>query len=354
MTTDTIGGVWTYACELSRALAPYGVEVHLACMGKPLSPDQALFAAKIRNLHIHSSSYKLEWMADPWEDVAKAGNWLKELEARLEPDLVHLNNYVHGELERHVPVFMVAHSCVFTWWRSVKGEEPPDEWKTYYDQVGAGLRNADMVVSVSRAFLDDMVALYGPFKQTRIIHNGLDPTDYQIKEKQDLVFGMGRIWDEGKNLQALALMHGRIAWPVRIAGSVDQDGAEDGAEDGQDGAGVFIGRLDRDKIREVLSRTPIYVLPAKYEPFGLSALEAAFSGCALVLADIPTLREIWGDAAIYFRPDDADELECHLKTLIADPELLAQRRKLAVKKARHYSSDRMAERYIRLYHELIA
>ncbi len=32
-------------------------------------------------------------------------------------------------------------------------------------------------------------------------------------------------------------------------------------------------------------------LPARYEPFGLSVLEAALSGCALVLGDIPSLRE---------------------------------------------------------------
>ena len=53
-----------------------------------------------------------------------------------------------------------------------------------------------------------------------------------------------------------------------------------------------------------MAEASIYALPARYEPFGLSALEAALSGCALVLGDIPSLREIWGPAAIYVPADD--------------------------------------------------
>ncbi|HYO60185.1 MAG TPA: glycosyltransferase family 1 protein, partial [Archangium sp.] len=40
MTADTVGGVWTYALELCRALAGDGVQVELATLGAPLSPAQ--------------------------------------------------------------------------------------------------------------------------------------------------------------------------------------------------------------------------------------------------------------------------------------------------------------------------
>ena len=40
MTADTVGGVWTYALELTRALQPYDVEVLLAIMGPSLSASQ--------------------------------------------------------------------------------------------------------------------------------------------------------------------------------------------------------------------------------------------------------------------------------------------------------------------------
>ena len=38
---------------------------------------------------------------------------------------------------------------------------------------------------------------------------------------------------------------------------------------------------------------------ALYEPFGLAVLEAAQAGCALVLSDIPTFRELWDGAALF-------------------------------------------------------
>jgi hypothetical protein len=47
------------------------------------------------------------------------------------------------------------------------------------------------------------------------------------------------------------------------------------------------------------------VLPARYEPFGLSVLEAALSGCALVPGDIASLRGNWDGVAEFVCPDDA-------------------------------------------------
>ena len=55
-----------------------------------------------------------------------------------------------------------------------------------------------------------------------------------------------------------------------------------------------------------MARAAIYALPARYEPFGLTALEAGLSGCALVLGDIPSLREVWGETACFVPPDDRD------------------------------------------------
>src|SRR5690606_34197804 len=91
LTTDTVGGVWTYAMELARALNQRGVAVELATMGTALSPAQRKAAAALPRTRVHESTYRLEWMADPWDDVGRAGEWLLELEASTRPDVVHLN-----------------------------------------------------------------------------------------------------------------------------------------------------------------------------------------------------------------------------------------------------------------------
>lgn len=96
MTADTVGGVWTYALDLCRALAPSGVRVTLATMGDAPRADQLAQAAALPNLTLQASTFKLEWMQDPWEDLRRAGDWLLELESKTRPDLVHLQRLRPG------------------------------------------------------------------------------------------------------------------------------------------------------------------------------------------------------------------------------------------------------------------
>ncbi len=119
MTADAIGGVWTYALELIRALEPHGLEFTLATMGSRLNPAQTREAGTLANLEIRESNFKLEWMQDPWNDVARAGDWLLEVAQECQPDLIHLNGYCHGALPWPAPVLIVAHSCVLCWWQAV-------------------------------------------------------------------------------------------------------------------------------------------------------------------------------------------------------------------------------------------
>src|SRR5690606_11677368 len=113
-----------------------------------------------------------------------------------------------------------------------------------------------------------------------------------------------------------------------------------------------LGFLDRMQMQEWLAKASIYVAPALYEPFGLAILEAARSGCALVLSDIRSLREVWGDAAEYVDPEDGGQLRQTLLKLIHDPERRRQLAERALHKARSYSADDMSGDYLCCYHSL--
>ncbi len=67
-----------------------------------------------------------------------------------------------------------------------------------------------------------------------------------------------------------------------------------------------------------MGEAAIFAHPARYEPFGLAVLEAAMAGCALVLGDIPTLRELWDGAAVFVAPGRPDRLGEALAALAAD------------------------------------
>lgn len=85
---------------------------------------------------------------------------------------------------------------------------------------------------------------------------------------------------------------------------------------------------------------------ARYEPFGLSVLEAAQAGCALVLGDIPSLRENWDGAALFAAPDDDDALRDALRRLIEDDALRARFGARARRRAMFMTAARMADEYL--------
>lgn len=348
MTADTVGGVWTYAVELARELEARGVRVAIATMGGPLSAHQKLELAASRRITVFESSYRLEWMQDCLEDVEAAGEWLLELERGFQPDLVHLNQYAFGALPFTAPTLLVAHSCVLSWWRAVHGQAAPAEWNVYRRWVKQGLAAAGLVAAPTRAMLESLAVNYGYGKSGLVLPNGASAEDFAPTRKQHYVLAAGRFWDAAKNLCALEQVAPGLPWPVKVAGAYKQP---DGGSVSPQGV-QCLGELSRDALARQLAAAAIYALPARYEPFGLSVLEAALSGCALVLGDIPSLREIWGDAALYVPPDDHHALHAALAQLITDPAERSRLAQAALARALHFSPARKCDGYLNAYARL--
>lgn len=343
MTADTVGGVWTYALDLARALQPLGANVALATMGAPVSGDQAAEAASITNLELVESDFKLEWMEEPWADVDEAGEWLLGLEQHFRPDVVHLNGYTHGSLPWSAPVVTMCHSCVLSWWEAVKGEKAPAAWEEYSRRVRDGLRASDLVLAPTWTMLAEADRFYGPFHWAEVVPNARGRELFKPLFKESFVFSAGRAWDEAKNVAALNKAAAGLPCPVFLAG--------DGGDERHRNV-VQLGRLSTEELACWLGRASIYALPARYEPFGLSVLEAAMSGCALVLGDIPSLRENWADAAIFVDPNDSEGLHAELRRLLSNPKEAERLGQLALEKSARFDLPSMGERYLELYNEV--
>ena len=350
MSADTVGGVWTYAVELAGELGRGGDTVMIAAMGGRLSEAQRAEAAGVDGLIVRDSDYRLEWMDEPWDDIERAGHWLQALAEEFQPDIVHLNHYAHGGLDWPAPVLMVTHSCVYSWYHAVHSRLPEARWQRYRQRVREGLQAADMVVAPTLAMLAEAERFYGPFRRARVIHNGRAPGRFAAARKQPLVLCAGRLWDEAKNVQVLLRVAPRLSWDVAVAGEARHP---DGGEAELNGV-QSLGRLTAEQMRAAYARAGIYCLPARYEPFGLSVLEAALSGCALVLGEIPSLQELWDGAALFVPPDSPDALAEALTRLAEDPELRSVYAQRAQDRARRYSSARMAEEYRSLNRQLLA
>ena len=353
LTADPIGGIWTFALALCRNLQHFGVRIALATMGRELSADQRAAVAELPHVHLFESRYRLCWMADPWEEVAAAGDWLLTVAKEFGPDIVHLNDLAHGSLRWPSPVLVTGHSCVLSWWEAVHGEPAPANWQRYREVVQESLRHADLVAAPSPAMLAALVRHYGPLPPARVIACGLDfPPVVSPGAKaacvRELVLAAGRLWDKAKNISQLAAVAGQLDWPVNVAG---EEQFPDAARTPVEGL-RHLGFLAPDELADWLSRAAIFAAPARYEPFGLSILEAARAGCALVLGRIDSLMEIWGDDAVYVDPDRPEELRRTLTELIRDP---GRRQRLAMRSRRRalwFTGSRMATGYMHCYETL--
>jgi glycogen(starch) synthase len=344
MTGDTVGGVFTYVCELAAALAGRGVETTLALMGRRLTRDQLDAVGRARVACLYTRECRLEWMEDPWDDLDRTGEWLLEVEEEAEPDVIHLNAYADGALPWRAPTLVVGHSCVLSWWDAVHGEPAPPTWDRYRDVVTRGLRGADLVAAPTAAMLAELRRLYDVRAETLVLPNGRRRPQRRFP-KQPIVLGVGRLWDEAKNLAALDAAAAAIDWPVVVAG-------DEPASDARPRHAWLLGRLPQADLEERLAAAAIFASPARYEPFGLAALEAGLAGCALVLGDIPSLREVWGDAAVFVDPDDPASLARVVNRLIGEPALLAERAAAAEARARRFTPERMAAAYLDSYERL--
>ena len=112
---------------------------------------------------------------------------------------------------------------------------------------------------------------------------------------------------------------------------------------------IVWGVSSRRSLPGITRRAAIYALPARYEPFGLSVLEAALSGCALVLGDIPSLRESWADVALFVDPEDSLALSATINHLIEDAYLRKRLGVAARLRAQSFTQERMAEEYLSAY-----
>lgn len=343
MTADAMGGVWTYVYELAKCLKDSNFEIVLAVMGEAPLKRQFDQMLSIENVTICYKPFRLEWMENPWDDVDEAGEWLLSLSEMYRPDLVHVNGYAHVALSWNVPVVCVAHSCVYSWFNHVKLTLPESHWGEYKKRVKNGLSSAATVVSPSMAMLSDLEFHYGSVKNSRVIYNGRTRHKAVDGNKEAVIFASGRIWDEAKNLKLLATISRHFKWPLYIAGNGNLN-----VEYGR-----HLGLLSESEMVSWYIRASIYISTALYEPFGLSVLEAAYNNCALVLSDINSLREIWGDAAIFVNPRNTEEIIDSVEWLIKSNEMISEYARKANMQSHKYSADSMCNRYVEIYNEML-
>jgi glycosyltransferase involved in cell wall biosynthesis len=245
---------------------------------------------------------------------------------------------------------MTGQSCALSWFAAVHGAAPPSTWDRYAEEVARGLRAAHVVTTSTRAMGEALRHHYGEDLPIRVIPNGRSIPPPPVVPKRHRILSVGRLSDPGANLAAMDRVAARLSWHVVVAGETkNPDGEVIRLKNARS-----LGALEPSALSKAYAGAAVFALPALYEPFGYAPLEAALSGCALVLGDIPSLREVWGDAACWVPPRDDEALLQTLRWMIDDRQVRRDYAKRAKERALAYTPERTAAGYMDAYRMALA
>ena len=351
ITTDTVGGVWTFTQEIAEQLLSRGWCIHLVSLGRAPSAAQQRWFEKTADAWKTQFSWAaldapLEWMQEndrAWREPAPA---LVRMAHEFGAEVLHSNQFCFGALPVNIPRIVTAHSDVLSWGRACRDAKLDDSpWlRRYVDLVQRGLSQAHVIVAPTRWMAKSLARDFSLPGSPAVIPNGRTIPQSVAGPRKLQALTAGRIWDEAKNVAMLAEVDSPI--PLLVAGEV-QNGPERAPSTLRDV--TVLGSLASEELLRVFRESAMYICTSRYEPFGLAPLEAALCGCAVLANDIPSLREVWQDGALYF--EHAASLTRLLHHLCEDPGELAAAQRRSLQRARTYTSGRMADGYEQLFQQ---
>ena len=116
----------------------------------------------------------------------------------------------------------------------------------------------------------------------------------------------------------------------------------------------FLGYVN--SVPELLAAADVFLMPSRWEGFGIAAVEAMNAALPLIVGDVPGLREIVGGeapCALLVDPQSPRAIAAAVSQLLRSPDLRRRLGANAFHRAHTYSLERMVDGYLSLYHELI-
>jgi glycosyltransferase involved in cell wall biosynthesis len=111
----------------------------------------------------------------------------------------------------------------------------------------------------------------------------------------------------------------------------------------------FLGQVPYREILHYYRGALALAFTSHLETFGQPMLEAMLAETPVIAADIPTFREIAGDIALYFPPDDAVALARAVDRVQADPDTVKRRVTQGRARAAEFSWSRSVDRLCEVF-----
>ena len=230
------------------------------------------------------------------------------------------------------------------------------------------LRRLDRIIAVSEWVKRELVDLVGVREnRVEVVPNGVDltaffPRSYGDEDeipvrpfsfRRPYILCTSRIDHPVKNqvrlVKAFDIFKERTGYPHRLvlAGrdSSNADRVKAAAARATYRNDIFLtGHFPVNALPELYAGADFTVLPSMYEGFGMGALESMASGIPVACARAASLPETAGHAALYFDPEDPEDMADRMAALAMDRGLYARCAALGLERAREFSWDACAER----------
>lgn len=116
---------------------------------------------------------------------------------------------------------------------------------------------------------------------------------------------------------------------------------------------IFTGRVSDEELKRLYQNALIYVFPSLCEGFGLPGLEAMSNGLPVVSSDSSCLPEIYGDAALYFNPNNTEEMVKAMSELIHNQDLRDSLIKRGYNRIKKFSWQKCAQETLEIYNSVL-
>ncbi|MFL9964194.1 glycosyltransferase family 4 protein [Paraburkholderia sediminicola] len=288
-------------------------------------------------------------------------------------DIVHLHVSVRGSFYRKFVLSLLAkltgrktifhlHAGNFDRFESRAG-------KLTRLSISRFVQGADATVAVSSAIGEELIRLGADPAQLYVIGNTAGSAEFvadaglpRLKNDDGGYLAFAGRLVEGKGigdlLKALALLRAAgCDVSLRLAGDGDVHHWQRMACDFQvDDLVTFVGWLDGDAKLEFYRNARAFCMPSHYESFGISTLEAMFSGVPVIGTRLGGFLDLVeeGVTGYLVEPSSPQALAARIRRLMEDPELAGRMGKAGLARARQcYSTETLSNLYVRCYRDLV-
>ena len=117
---------------------------------------------------------------------------------------------------------------------------------------------------------------------------------------------------------------------------------------------IFCGFVSEGQLRWLYEQCQAYVFPSLSEGFGLPGLEAMAHGAPVIASDATCLPEIYGNAALYFKPTEINDIAETIDKVLSDGQLRQELVTAGTKRLQMYSWQKMAEQTLAIYNKALS